>query len=169
MALPRQLSHASLVSLIALSVLAGAPTPAFADLYKWIDASGRTHYSDTPPDDGSKLETTATLPRAPMPPAAGSDKSAVQGSEAKGATRPGEPKATTPANAPATESKEDPAAAEKRRADNCDRLRAEAGVLGSGNRVFTVDAKGERSYIGDEARTTRQAELAQLIANDCPQ
>src|SRR6266480_2805040 len=38
-------------------LLAAAIGPAHAQIYKWVDAAGKTHYSDTAPMDGKKPDT----------------------------------------------------------------------------------------------------------------
>src|SRR5213594_1286813 len=45
----------SLVSVVIL--LAAAVGPAHAQIYKWVDEAGKTHYSDTAPMDGKKPDT----------------------------------------------------------------------------------------------------------------
>jgi hypothetical protein len=47
----------SLVSVVI--VLAAAGAPAHAQIYKWVDEVGRTHYSDKAPAGGKKPETVA--------------------------------------------------------------------------------------------------------------
>ena len=36
--------------------------PAFAQVYKWTDPSGKTHYGDAPPDDAKKQELKIRIP-----------------------------------------------------------------------------------------------------------
>ena len=38
-------------------LLAAAVAPVHAQIYKWVDAAGKTHYSDTAPMDGKKPDT----------------------------------------------------------------------------------------------------------------
>ncbi len=45
----------ALISSVIL--LAAAGGPAHAQIYKWVDEAGKTHYSDTAPMDGKKLDT----------------------------------------------------------------------------------------------------------------
>jgi len=45
----------TLISSVIL--LAAAVGPAHAQIYKWVDAAGKTHYSDTAPMDGKKPGT----------------------------------------------------------------------------------------------------------------
>src|SRR5256885_10544439 len=45
----------ALISSVIL--LAAAVGPAHAQIYKWVDSAGKTHYSDTAPLDGRKPDT----------------------------------------------------------------------------------------------------------------
>jgi hypothetical protein len=60
----------SLVSIVIL--LAAASGPAHAQIYKWVDDSGRTHYSDKAPPSAKGVGTVAdrvstyTAPEAPI-------------------------------------------------------------------------------------------------------
>ena len=45
-------------SLVAI-LLAAAGGPAYAQIYKWVDEAGKTHYSDTAPVGRKKIETIA--------------------------------------------------------------------------------------------------------------
>ena len=54
----------SLASIVM--VLAAASAPAHAQIYKWVDASGKTHYSDTAPAGGKN-----STGRSPADPSAG--------------------------------------------------------------------------------------------------
>ena len=47
----------TLISSVIL--LAAACAPAYAQIYKWVDEAGRTHYSDQAPAVGKKSETVA--------------------------------------------------------------------------------------------------------------
>jgi hypothetical protein len=47
----------SLVSVVIL--LAAASAPAHAQIYKWVDEAGKTHYSDTAPAGGNRTGTVA--------------------------------------------------------------------------------------------------------------
>ncbi len=47
----------SIVLILAGFVLPGAPPPLSAELYKWVDADGVTHYSQRPPPGHTAVET----------------------------------------------------------------------------------------------------------------
>ena len=59
-------------SLISIAILLGAAGPAYAQIYKWVDENGRTHYSDKAPQTVTKVATvtadrisTYTAPEMP--------------------------------------------------------------------------------------------------------
>jgi hypothetical protein len=47
------------ISSLVVILLAAAGGPAHAQIYKWVDEAGKTHYSDTLPTGGKKLDTVA--------------------------------------------------------------------------------------------------------------
>src|SRR5258708_15862827 len=49
----------ALGSSLVVIVLATAGGPAHAQIYKWVDEAGKTHYSDTAPAGGRKVDTVA--------------------------------------------------------------------------------------------------------------
>jgi hypothetical protein len=64
--------------------------PARADIYRWVDAKGVTHYGDKPPKDGAKpvelppLQTyTPSETRLPAPPSSGGDSKAATPAESR--------------------------------------------------------------------------------------
>jgi hypothetical protein len=60
----------SFVSLIVAALLA-LPAPALAAIYKWTDETGRTHYSNRPPDGAQPAkDVKVVVEDEPAPPAA---------------------------------------------------------------------------------------------------
>lgn len=55
------------------------------------------------------------------------------------------------------------------KADNCSRARQAKANLDSGVRMTTVDAKGERQYLDDNARAAEAKRLQEVMARDCAQ
>lgn len=47
----------ALGSSLVVILLAAAGEPAYAQIYKWVDEAGKTHYSDTAPVGRKKIET----------------------------------------------------------------------------------------------------------------
>ncbi len=166
----------SRVVVLCLTVVCWAPGGASAEVYKWVDASGRTHYSDVPPTDGSKAQVVgvpATVrPKAPAGSAGGDEAATPAGGRD---ARPASGKEPTAKDSKGSGLKpgstlgvEDAAAARSRK-ENCTRGQAELQALNSDNRLFTVDAQGERQYLDDQQRSARIAELQQLLPGECAQ
>ncbi len=55
---PRFHERRALRALLGLSLLLAGPAALAGDLYQWKDANGVTHYSQTPPANGSYKERT---------------------------------------------------------------------------------------------------------------
>ncbi len=64
MYLPETGFHLSIACLLALLITATLVTPLFAEVYKWIDEKGETHYSDKPVDHKAE---TVRIKNAPKP------------------------------------------------------------------------------------------------------
>lgn len=64
---------------LVAAMLAGA-TFAAAEVYKWVDSAGRTHYGDSPP--AAAAQAARRLPVAPAGPAATADARAVPAARA---------------------------------------------------------------------------------------
>lgn len=117
---------------------------AFGQAYKWKDAQGVTHYSDSPPPAGTKVEKIKTsgvvIPPAgnPAPAAASTASTAAAKPAPAGAV------ADTPAN----------------RAKLCDQLRKNAETLAKEKVVSVDDGKGGSRNLDDAGRA-RQVETTQ--------
>ena len=46
---------------LLLAVLVALCTPAYAEIYKWVDADGRTHFGDKPPKNQTSEEIEVTV------------------------------------------------------------------------------------------------------------
>ena len=138
-------------------LLVFAAAGASAEVYKWVDAKGQTHYSDPPPEGNVKavpLQLSTVPPAAPAAkagdaPAVNPKTEALKG-KTIGVVKP-----------------DDSPEAQAQRAANCDHMRNEQTLLNQGTRVFTLDAKGERSYLDDDTRSARLAELQDQIKSGC--
>ena len=133
--------HRSLIA-VALLLLA---TQANAQVYKWTDASGTTHYSEAPPARGTKFEkvtTTGTV--EPL------EKPAAKAANAEGATEPSvaqKPVADTPEN----------------RSKLCESLKTNLAALqGTGAVVMQQDGK---TIALDDAQRKQQTDAAQAQYN----
>ena len=141
---------------VCMMAIAGTAT---AQQYKWVDKDGRVRYGDAPPP-GVKA-TLLKPPPGPSQPAAPTAK------------KDGE-KALSPEAAfrkRQQEGKEKDEKAEKERAEaetrraNCDGAQVTLRQLQSGVRMSTMNAAGERVFIGDEQRA-KDTERAQRAVSE---
>ena len=155
---PRRAKAGHFGTLLALACLAGAPC-ASAALYKWVDANGRTVYSDQPPMGNVKAEIVGGAP-PPSNPDALKD---MAGKEAEFKKRQ-------------MDRAEDAKKLEKNRADAqklnafCQQARAQVAGLGRIDTVmFRVNEKGERVQMDDAARKAEAERLEQMMREKkCP-
>ena len=139
-------------SLAVMALLAlGTYTRAQADIYKWVDAKGLTHYSEEPPNTGHyEVIKSATLPPSPAPTAAPAQ------------AQPAKPAAPQPqANA------QQSPAAQKQHAENCLRAKQTLGILETRSHILATDASGQQVRLTEEQRQAKIAEIKQKLAKYC--
>jgi hypothetical protein len=124
------------------------PVAAFAQIYQWKDANGKTHYSDQTPPATARQERTVATPAAPA--ASGAAPRSYQDQDAAFRQRQVEQEESK-----ATRQKENAAAEEHKR--NCEMAQGNLKNLQVGGRQVRYDPKtGERVYLSD-------AEISQSI------
>jgi Domain of unknown function (DUF4124) len=138
------------VKLALAAALLALALPAQAQMYKCIDATGATRYSDRPAPGCKAVDIR------PSPPLSGEVKArdqdfAVQEAELKRRLLEREG-----AEAKAREARE----MEEQR---CASLRREETILASGVPVRRYNDKGEAVFMDDAVRDTRRGELAQAL------
>lgn len=139
-------------SLAVMALLAlGAYTPAQADIYKWVDTKGLTHYSEEPPSTGRyEVIKSATLPpSSPAPTAA-----PAQAQPAK----PAAPQPQTNAQSPA---------AQKQHAQNCLKAKQTLDILETRSHILATDANGQQVRLTEEQRQAKITEIKQKLAKYC--
>jgi hypothetical protein len=127
------------LALFSLALAAFVPA-AIADMYKWVDEKGVTHYSESPPPDGkaTKMETKPAGPAEASSAAPESWKQRELESRRKRLKEESD-KAT----------EDDHAAARKRR---CLRAQRELDIVQAARPVYTVNERGEKVYLEDKDR-----------------
>jgi hypothetical protein len=141
-----------------LAMLAAA-APASAQVYKCIDASGKTVYlqSPCPPGQSSKV-ISRQAPAEEAPPA----------------PKPGAKAPLTPEQAYQKRQKEraeadkkaaDESADAKRKQEACQRARESLVRFESGGRIAAVDSKGERYFL-DDSQIAQERARAQASVNE---
>ena len=157
--------------LLALAV-AGAHAQS---LWKWRDASGQLHISDTAPPPGTPAKNIISGPpggvAVPSSLAAAPSASAPANPAAASAPSALEKKKAAADQAKADKEKADHVAADAQNAairkDNCARAQDALATLQSGQRVATVDSKGERQYMDDDARAGEIKRAQQSVTGNC--
>ena len=152
-----------LLTLLAIAFAAAAS----AQTYKWVDTNGKVQYGDTPPGDATSV-TRLKTPSGAAPASA----AAPEGKKDAAAKE----KALTPEQAfQKRQQDRDKAeqAAEKERAKtdekraNCEQAQANLRQLQSGQRMWTVNAAGERIFMDDDQRAAQSDRAQQAVSRWC--
>jgi hypothetical protein len=137
----------------------------------WLDGSGRKVFSDTPPPSSipekdilrrAELESTnpvASVPANAPTPAATPQ---ISGRDAKLEDKKKQAEAQEQAQKKAEADK-----LAKARQENCERAKRSKATLGSGVRVITTNAKGEREIMNDAARAAQAKRMEEIIRTSC--
>ncbi|NID15521.1 DUF4124 domain-containing protein [Luteibacter yeojuensis] len=127
--------------IVTLAVLLAACPLAFAQAYKWKDAQGVTHYSDSPPPMGTKYDKVKTTGTVEAP---------------AGANPTAPPTPAPPKAAPAGPASDTP----ENRQKLCATLRSNMEILSKQQQVSVDDGKGGQVALDDAGRK-RQIETTQ--------
>lgn len=158
-----------------LTALLLASSPWALAQWQWIDNTGRKVFSDTAPPLGIpeknilRSPTGAHAPSpfaaAPAPAAAASQPGStprLQARDEELEARKKQAEDTEQARRKAEEQK-----VAKGRAESCERARKAKGVMESGARLATTNAKGEREIMDDKARAVETRRMDDIIRADC--
>jgi hypothetical protein len=149
---------------------------AQAEMYKWKDKNGVTHYTDTPPPSnikqealGSKKATKPTASSTPAPvanaqPAPAKDaKKEIAGKEESTADEAAKKRQE---NAEIEKrNKQEKEAQAKLKEENCKAAKSNLASYQQGGRVYKMNEKGEREYM-DDAGLKEGANKAQGEVNE---
>ena len=133
--------------------------PAWAEMYKWTDEQGVVHYSDQPAASGAKSEKKLDIPNQPAPPAAAPAKNWQE----KNLEFKKRQNATAEAEAKQQKDAQDA----KTKADNCAKAKSSLQTYESGQRVFTYDPQGNRSYLDEAQHEKALADARKSVAEWC--
>ncbi|MEO1768022.1 DUF4124 domain-containing protein [Thiobacter aerophilum] len=125
-------------------LLLALPCVASGELYRWVDAQGKVHYSDSPPPADAKSGKTLPAPPSPASAPAGTTKSWQE--------KDMEFRQRRAAEAEAQAKKEKEAEEARQKQANCETARKNLRLLESGQRVVTTNDQGEREFLDDAAR-----------------
>lgn len=154
---------------VFVSALLMAPALS-AEVYRWTDENGVTHFSQTPPPDGQEAEiedvpNTATEAAAD---GAGIDFDGAQRNLAEG---PGGADTLSAAEQKRREIAEQHANARAAREEQerlCNQARSRLARIEPNRRVYYTDDEGETVRMDDEERVSEVEELRAYLAENCP-
>lgn len=163
--------------LLALMMFITAPLLSHAEIYKWKDKDGSIRYTDTPPPSNVKQEAIG----GKKPPAAATGKEALAPVENTRQTSPAmkdppplpvnasdEAAAQRQRNAEAEKrNKQEKEAEAKRKAENCKAAKANYETYTQGGRVYKMNEKGEREYMGDSDLQAGKEQAQREINENC--
>ena len=142
----------------ALAIVAALTAcAAFAQtMYKWVDEKGVTHFSESPPPEGTKgaakIDVKPVMPdKAPVDnwrerELESKQKRAVQGVRDENARRQEEAQA----------------------ARRCSEAKRRVDTMTHSRRVYNLDGKGERVYLDDTQRAAQLEEARRDLSRNCP-
>lgn len=144
---------------IVLLILACLATAASAQVYMWRDASGKVHYSDTPPPgvDAKKMRAGVQTDPAPANGAAGRSL-AEQDVEFR--------KRQSEAEKARAKAAEERSTAEDNRR-NCEDARRQLNALESGQRMSRINEAGETIPLDDEMRAAEIDKAKKSVQSWC--
>ena len=153
---------------VAIALALCVALPASAQLYKWVDANGKVHYTDRPPPDNVKTKQIREAAPPPAPPAAKDGKLGSKTSEPQSLAERDQAfrkRQAEAAKAEEEQAKKDAKAKEK--AQYCNRAKAALAGLEAGGRQARFNDKGERYYLTDAQIAQETARVRQNVADNC--
>ena len=149
--------HAQCIKIRGLAVAAGlllVPLIAAAQAYKWTDAQGKVHFSDTPPPDGKADQITIRPQTAENPQAKNRDwRAQMQES-----------------NMRRDQEQRKNAAEEKNRQFNeykCKVAQQDFDVLKRERPVYRLGKDGQKEYVDDKDRPAALKTAQERVDNNC--
>jgi Domain of unknown function (DUF4124) len=167
------------LSWMLCALLLALPSLGNAEIYKWKDKNGTTRYSDTPPPSNIKQEAigskklakpAAQVPAAPVANEQPSSevKEAAKDSPPVPGSADEEAAALRQRNAEAEKNnKQEKETEAQRKAENCKVAKARYETFKQGGRVYKINEKGEREYMGDKDLQEGKAQAQQEINENC--
>ena len=128
------------------------PLLASADIYRWTDAQGKVHFSETPPPGAQRVEVKPQVV------------------ERDAATREREERTRRFYDARRDESAaaQSQAAQQQAKLDQqCAKWRHDLESLSNGGRYFSQDGSGERTYYSDAQLDAARQALSARLAEGC--
>jgi hypothetical protein len=142
--------------LLKISILWAMLLPAAAQMYKWVDEKGVTHYGERPPVGKKAQEVEQRLANpAPAPGKASQPNWKDKDLEFRGRRIESEQADTKQQQQKAVQDR------------ICNQARDALSQMKLARRVYHLDAKGERVYQSDDERSASIARQEQLVSQNC--
>lgn len=148
--------------LIVVSLIGFSAQPCAAEIYKWVDSNGVTHYDSSPPS-GVK-STTIKPPPAPDPAAASQAAARAKKLSADAERSSAE---ITGERASRQAQQDNASRNSAARLQRCSAARQQLEVVSHQGPVFRFGGRGERIYLPDDARDGEIKRLRSEVANEC--
>jgi hypothetical protein len=136
---------------------------AHAQVFKCVDAGGKTVYSQSPCPSGAK---SSVISQPPGPADAPASKT-TKGGKTSTADQDMDFKKRQQEREAADKKASDLAADEKRKQDDCRRAREAVAQYDIGGRISRVDSKGERYFLDDGQIAQERAKSQQSVDQFC--
>jgi len=136
-------------------ILLAVAAPALAQVYKWVDERGVTHYGERPPQ-GSKASEVPNRLASPAPSGAGAEGNSPPKDQSPEQAQ-ARPKDQDSGQGSKPAAKQDPEAA--KRAQLCNQQRALLARLKQSPPSFALNEKGESVQLDNSAAIARQERL----------
>lgn len=164
------------LSWILCALFLALPLLGNAEIYKWKDKNGSTRYSDTPPPSNIKQEAIGgkkalkPAPEAPLAPVANTP--IVKDAEKDSPPVPGSAEEEAAAKRQNTaeaekKNKQEQEAEANRKAENCKVAKARYETYKQGGRIYKINEKGEREYMGDNDLQDGKAQAQKEMDENC--
>jgi hypothetical protein len=130
--------------------------PAYAQVYKWVDEKGVTHYGERPPQ-GKKAEEVGQRLANPGPAPGKAAQPSWKDQDLEFRRR----KIEAEQNEAKDRQREDA------QRQGCNQARDQLAQMRSARRLYRLDEKGERVFQSDDERNASVARLEQLVSDRC--
>jgi hypothetical protein len=157
----------------ALAAMLFAAAPAHAQVFKCVDAKGKTVYSQDPCPAGAASSVLGAKPAPARPEPAAKDDPSKPAAKAD----PSKPATTAEKDQDFRKRQQDKAEADKKAADqaaetqrkqeDCRRAREQAAQYEIGGRIARLDDKGERYFLDDDQVAQEKAKWQAQVAKAC--
>jgi type IV secretory pathway VirB10-like protein len=137
--------------------------PAAAAMYKWVDEKGVTHYSETPPPEGTAAKK---IDIAPPPPSSGSTGRPETADDWKTRELEYRQRRLKKESAEAAEkAKADKTAADRK--NLCVTAQNKLDILQGGGGIYHLNERGERVFLSDDERAAEISKWRVILKGSC--